>query len=889
MTVKLMRWAGILGFILVVGIIVQPVGISAQFFFSLFGVITMIVIRHLPLPRFGRQVFLAIGVTVILRYLYWRATSTLPSPDDLWSFIPGIFLFGSELFATSMLLINLLVISDPIERKIIALTGDPNTWPTVDIYIPTYNEDEDIVGTTLAAAVNIDYPQDRFNVYLLDDGGSDAKCNDKNATKAHEARMRRRDMGKLCAEMGAIYVTRKENSHAKAGNMNAAMSKTHGDLIVVFDADHAPMRTFLKKTVGYFLKDPKMFLVQTPHFFLNPDPVEKNLGTFERMPSENEMFYSIIQRGLDKWDGAFFCGSGALLSRKALDEVGGFSGLSITEDCETALSLHSRGWHSIYVNEPLIAGFQPETFEAFIGQRVRWCQGMLQIFLLKNPLFTKGLKWQQKLAYTSSMMFWLFPISRLSFMIAPALFVFFNLEIYNSTIQEFVAYTVFFMIVATQMQNYIYGVVRWPWVSEVYEYLQSIHLGKSIVSVILNPRAPSFQVTEKGITLEKDHFSPTGWPFVAMFVFLFSTTAVAVYRLFYESASNELLVVVLLWSLFNLIIGGIALGAVSEVRQRRRHYRLPVDLKTMAAWLEVDGKSRIVKIKDAAIGGMALCEVDSIGVEPFSGAKARLHLRVAGTKRPVHSFNLNICWTREIGGTTAYGTSFDNPTARDRRTLAMLMFPNSNSLSKFRNSRQHPKSISSGSATVIGWFIYQTYRGIKTVFGELFGGKAPEEPAPAETMIGRVDPGVPVIQANPTDPIAPTEGAMNVAQVAPDMVTPFAQNTAMEVQDLPGSYTNQVPTEQIVNQVASRASAPNFTPSAMEVQATPIVPTQHSIQSAQGQPVTPPQLLAPVMPAATPVQPAVQVVTPPPLAPNLNPEPIVDGLKPKRSSTSLLG
>ena len=58
------------------------------------------------------------------------------------------------------------------------------------------------------------------------------------------------------------------------------------------------------------------------------------------------MFYGLIHRGLDRWGGAFFCGSAAVLRRKALDSVGGFAGETITEDAETALEIHSAGWKS---------------------------------------------------------------------------------------------------------------------------------------------------------------------------------------------------------------------------------------------------------------------------------------------------------------------------------------------------------------------------------------------------------------------------------------------------------------------------------------------------------------------------------------------------------------
>ena len=246
------------------------------------------------------------------------------------------------------------------------------------------------------------YPADKMTVWLLDDGGTDEKCNSSNTAAAQQARERRAELQALCASLDVKYLTRARNVHAKAGNLNNGLEHSTGDLVAVFDADHAPARSFLTETVGYFTKDKSLFLVQTPHFFINPDPLERNLGTFQTMPSENEMFYGVIQRGLDKWNAAFFCGSAAVLRREALQETNGFSGVSITEDCETALELHSRGWTSVYVDKPLIAGLQPDSFASFIGQRSRWAQGMMQILRYKFPPLKRGLKLSQRLCYMSS-------------------------------------------------------------------------------------------------------------------------------------------------------------------------------------------------------------------------------------------------------------------------------------------------------------------------------------------------------------------------------------------------------------------------------------------------------------------------------------------------------
>jgi cellulose synthase (UDP-forming) len=225
------------------------------------------------------------------------------------------------------------------------------------------------------------------------------------------------------------------------------------------------------------------------------------------MPSENEMFYGVIQRGLDKWDASFFCGSAAVLRRSALAETNGFQGRSITEDCETALELHALGWHSIYVDRPLIAGLQPASFASFIVQRSRWLQGMIQILLFQKPFMKRGLSIPQRLCYLSSMLFWFFPIGRTIFLIAPLFYLFFDLQIFTSSGSEFLAYTLSYMVVNLMLQNYLYGEFRWPWISELYEYAQSLYMLPALVSVLLHPSRPTFNVTAKGESIDTDRLS----------------------------------------------------------------------------------------------------------------------------------------------------------------------------------------------------------------------------------------------------------------------------------------------------------------------------------------------------------------------------------------------
>ncbi len=228
----------------------------------------------------------------------------------------------------------------------------------------------------------------------------------------------------------------------------------------------------------------------------------------------------MIQGGFDKWAGSFVCGSAAVRRRSALATAGGFSGVSITEDAETALELHARGWHSAYVDRPMIAGLQPETFASFIGQRSRWAQGMLQIILLKRPFLKRGLRIPQRLCYMAASMFWLFPFARLTFLFAPLAYLFFSLQIFNASGAEFAAYTMPYMVINILIQNYLYSSFRWPFISELYETIQSVYLIKALGGVLVNPKKPTFKVTAKGETTTKSRISELGWPFYIIFFIL---------------------------------------------------------------------------------------------------------------------------------------------------------------------------------------------------------------------------------------------------------------------------------------------------------------------------------------------------------------------------------
>ncbi len=689
----------------------QPVGTQAQLAMSLAAMAVMIVLwAVLDGPR-TRFVFMALGSLVVLRYILWRLTNTLPSPGDPVSFGFGLILLVAELYCVFILFVSLIINADPLRRDP-PPAAPAADLPTVDVFVPSYNEDAAILAMTLAAARQLNYPPEKLTVWLLDDGGTDQKCSDADPAKAAAARARRGELQALCDELGARYLTRARNEHAKAGNLNNGLAHARGDLVAVLDADHVPFRSFLTETVGYFAQDPRLFLVQTPHAFLNPDPVERNLRTFERMPSENEMFYAVTQRGLDKWNGSFFCGSAALLRRTALDEAGGFSGITITEDCETAFELHSRNWNSAYVDKPLIAGLQPDTLADFIGQRSRWCQGMFQILLLKNPAFQKGLKPIQKIAYLSSMTFWFFPIPRLIFMFAPLLHIFFDLKIFVASVDESIAYTLTYIIINLMIQNYIYGKFRWPFVSELYEYIQGVYLAKAIVSVIASPRKPTFNVTNKGATLDHDHISSLALPFFLIYLLLMLGCAVAAWRYLYEPGVTNLMLVVGLWNFFNLLTAGASLGVCAERRQLERTPSLAIDRRGV---LTVAGHSVDVSIERVSAEACTLRLLGgaldpgltrpplrgTLSVEPTAGARRTAPL-------PVHLDQA----TRD-GQELVMRVNFGTLSIRDYPALAGLMYGDAEAMRRFQLRRRRHKDIPTGTLQFAWWGLVEPFRALR--------------------------------------------------------------------------------------------------------------------------------------------------------------------------------
>lgn len=257
----------------------------------------------------------------------------------------------------------------------------------VDVYVCTYNEPLEVVAATLAGCRALSYPH---TTYLLDDG-------------------RRSEMEELARTAGAEYLTRPDNSHAKAGNINAALTRTEGELVLMLDADHVPMPDALDAMVGYF-DDERVALVQSPHDFFNHDSVQHYVvGRHEQ-----SLFYHVICPGKNRHGAAYWCGSAAVLRRAALLEIGGVATETIAEDFHTTIRMQRHGWTSRYHDEVLVQGLAPHDLDGYLLQRDRWARGNLAVFTLpESPLRARELRPLQRLSYFASLVAYLAPPMRL--------------------------------------------------------------------------------------------------------------------------------------------------------------------------------------------------------------------------------------------------------------------------------------------------------------------------------------------------------------------------------------------------------------------------------------------------------------------------------------------
>jgi cellulose synthase (UDP-forming) len=503
----------------------------------------------------GRAIPCFLCIALMFRAIIWRATSTLPtfdlSPQAVWAYV----FFAGEVASTVSGSLLLLFLSRTIDRR--PQSQRHQSWIAaqrmqVDILIATYNEEEDILDRTIVGAKSQDYAH--FRVFVLDDG--------------------RRDwLRELCRRRGVGYITRPDNEHAKAGNLNHGLQwlAQHGgaaEFVAILDADFVPQPNFLRHALALF-HDPDVGCVQTPQHFFNPDPLQHGFEAAHLWPDEQRFFFDILLASKDAWGVAFSCGTSSICRRSAVEAIGGFPTESITEDMLLSVKLKSVGWRTIYLNERLSMGLAPEGLREYITQRVRWCIGFMQIACSNwGPLGSRRLPFLDRLSLVDAFLYWglSFPF-RILCLLAPIVFGYTAVPVFSASSADLLFYLG--PSLAAQMI-----VIAWisrgralPILSDANQLLIAFHATKAAATGLIKPKGHKFQVTAKGGDRSR---VVVQWTIMRPFALLLALTLGAIlYATHGAYPAPEGGEILLFWGYYNMLLLAVAIIACVELPRPR--------------------------------------------------------------------------------------------------------------------------------------------------------------------------------------------------------------------------------------------------------------------------------------------------------------------------------
>lgn len=533
-----------------------------------------------------RQLVCLMPALLCMQYLSWRLFSTVwPENDDsTWaqSWIWGVW--SVEVLAFIEVAVFLLIMSRTNTRSEQADQHQmPSPLPEVDIFIPTYNEPLDVLEKTIVAATAVNYPHK--TVWVLDDGKRDW-------------------LRRFCEETGVRYLTRADNQHAKAGNMNHALTHAKGQFIAVFDADFVPSRNFIRRTLGFF-SDPTIGIVQTPQHFYNKDPIQTNMGLMQIYPDEQRLFFDQMAASRDAWQAAFCCGSCSIMRRQAVDAVGGIPTQSITEDLLTTLVMLRKGYQTIYLNERLSMGLAAESIEGFFVQRERWCRGAIQSLFLRAGPLGPGLSVIQRILFFPTS--WLTQyVVRLMLLAVPLAYLLLGWAPFHFTdTADMVFYQLPVFLSFFLAMRWLVGGDFSPLVSGPVGLFASFRLGPTVVASLLKPFGKPFRVTPKGsdaVTGRQVDFFSLSMILICMGLTLLGLLLNVVPELAVVP-QDEFFPIAMFWSLLNIVTLGMAALLCFEGPRLRKEERFFMDESAIAHNDETDFA---VDIIDASVDGCKL-------------------------------------------------------------------------------------------------------------------------------------------------------------------------------------------------------------------------------------------------------------------------------------------
>ncbi|MFW9854014.1 MAG: glycosyltransferase family 2 protein [Candidatus Thorarchaeota archaeon] len=288
--------------------------------------------------------------------------------------------------------------------------------PSFSIIVPSHGTPFPILKETLLGTLALKY--DDYEI-IVSDNGVDPKVTDQ--------------LREFCEEHQIPFHWKPDSRGFKAGNINAVLEKTHGDLIVILDSDHIPVPDLLTlfaevmgdETIGY---------IQTKVSYRNLTKIYQAANSILY-----SQFFEVFEAAKDPRGVALFNGTTGCFRRDALLAVDGFSEETLIEDIDTSMKILARGYTGRFLNVVGSRGLVPESAKGQIIQLWRWAHGACSLLRLRfRELFkSPHLSWPKKLELILNTMAFFSGISIVLLISLLALLVLFDMPFIRPVIFEF--------------------------------------------------------------------------------------------------------------------------------------------------------------------------------------------------------------------------------------------------------------------------------------------------------------------------------------------------------------------------------------------------------------------------------------------------------------------
>lgn len=459
--------------------------------------------------KFLLAVLVIAGIASILRMGEWWFRPEHVGNVALFLVLSLVFWYGMTRLV--IIWVNYLKIGNP--EKIEA----PQNLKVAIFTTSSPGEPLSMFEKTLEACSKITYPH---TTYLLDD------------TQDPEFR-------KVAEKYGAVWLELVGLPGAKAGKINAALSKTTEDFILVLDPDHIPFPNFLDEVLGFF-NDPEVGYVQVSQGYYNQYRSFTALAAAE----QTYTFYGPTQMGMHGYNCAVAIGANCTFRRKALESAGGH-GVGLAEDLVTAIRIHAQGWKSVYHPVIVARGLVPEDFGSFCKQQLKWARGVHEVLFDEVPKLFKKLSFWQKLSYLTIGTYYLEGFTTLIYLLIPFLYFWTGILPAQMSFLEFVTHG--FPIVFFSTSIYLY-VQRWlcdpktergiHWRGMIMKFACWPVFFLGFVLSLLNKKIPYIPTAKQAVI---GGISPFAKPLLVQLVIFLLTLGTVMYQRIWVLSEVELL------------------------------------------------------------------------------------------------------------------------------------------------------------------------------------------------------------------------------------------------------------------------------------------------------------------------------------------------------------